>query len=151
MGLFSGSGAKDPNGRNLADLIAGSVSDDAIRRILRTIAASKIGELRFTSNLSQPVQGNIFSASDLPTGFNGWLYANGTFISKTMFPEAARLFESISYAGKRDTGTSITVPVVSRLFRLNAGGKAAYSEEGQEYAMPSHIHSLGDPTATTVT
>lgn len=151
MSLFSGSKDVDGNNNRLADLIAGSVSDQTIRCVVGMIAAPKIGEVKYTVNLTRPVQGNIFSRTDLPAGFDGWVYANGSCISKAMFPSAYSLFSSISYAGKSDTGTSITVPVITRMFRLNAGSKTPYSEEGSKYAMPSHIHTLGDPTATTVT
>lgn len=86
MGVFSGSASIDSNGRRLADVIAQSVSENAVRRILKQIAAPAIGQIMLTSSAWRPSQGNILTKSDLPAGFDGWIYANGNFISESMFP-----------------------------------------------------------------
>lgn len=148
MSVFSGSSLADPNGRRLVDAIVRSAVIDGVRNVVGEISAPKIGEIRFIARVDRAVQGNLLSRADVPDGFDGWIYANGSRIAESLFPEAVGLFKAIEYSGKDYSGGSITVPRITKMFRLDAGGEDPYSERESKYSMPDHVHSIGEPTAS---
>lgn len=147
MSVFSGSSCVDLNGRHLVDDIVRSVVIDGVRKVVGEIAAPRIGEIRFVAHAERQTGGNMLSRSDVPDGFDGWIYADGRRIAESVFPDAVRFFRTIEYSGKDYSGGCITVPNITRMFRLDAGGDMPYSEHASMYSMPNHVHSIGEPTA----
>lgn len=140
-----------------ADLIASGLSLTTYLNILDHIIGNKIGQIKFTVNNAKPaiLPGTQVNWSTIASvmgkdkdNFDGWVYANGAFVSKRDFPEIARVLESINYPGKNNQVTQITLPEISNFIRMKPykdGVDRVNTMNIQEalYTTPSHIHSLG--------
>lgn len=54
----------------------------------------------------------------------------------------------MSYSGKQYGGGKISVPNIRRFMKLSTG--VAFAETASRYSMPDHVHSIGEPTATSM-
>lgn len=140
-----------------ADLIASGLSLTEYLNILNNLIGNKIGQIKFTVNNTKPaiLPGTQVNWSTIASvmgndkdTFDGWVYANGAFVSKSDFPEIARVLESIDYPGKNNQVTQITLPEISNFIRMKpykAGVDMYNTMNIQEalYTTPRHAHSLG--------
>lgn len=146
-----------------ADLIASGLSLTEYLNILNNLIGNKIGQIKFTVNNIKPaiLPGTQVNWSTIASvmgndkeSFDGWVYANGAFVSKSDFPEIARVLESINYPGKNNQVTQITLPEISNFIRMKpykAGVDTVNTMNIQEalYTTPRHAHSLGSSAGSS--
>jgi len=146
MGAYVGSTRKDANGRILPDDVLVAAADADVVGLVMDAVMPTLGEVRFVFPCTAPAHGDILSQGQVPAGFNGWAYANGSRISKAMFPDAYAALRGISYAGKQDRGTDITLPRLERFVRIQSAG-AAYSDAPANCPCPPHRHRLSSSSS----
>ena len=150
MALYSG------NNIFYADLIANGLSRQAYLRIIDALVGNRIGQIKLTVNNTKPsipsmMQVNWSNIASImhadKSTFDGWVYANGAFISKIDFPEISDMLSRINYPGKNNQVSQITLPNICTFIKLKPWKSGVdttntITHQAGSYTSPNHTHSL---------
>ena len=133
------------NGINLFDIVAETKSEEYWKeRVFDLInqRIQRIGELKFLYKSNFQANDGIYTATQAKLYDDGWVYPNGTFISKQFFPDAYAFLKNIDYPGKNDNGSGITLPKIDQFIQISNTSGITFND--QSFGFRSHFHKMND-------
>ena len=142
MSLYSGVS------KEVIECICKKMTADDIIKILDQVYSPAIGTIQMFVDKNLAPNGNITDRVNASVYKDGWVYPNGKYISKEIFPQAFEYFSSISYVGKSmqsiGGNNCITLPNIEGLFKLdpNTVNEPFGTIHGQNMTIPAHKHDF---------
>ena len=165
MALFTGRQTQNNNPSILpaTDLIAKCITEDMLMRIIANYVGWSIGQLKFEMYPEHFYNSNNIDTPDYACNFkDGWIYPNGTYITKQIFPEMYEKLMELTYPldGKSKTFISngknyIKLPNIQSYFHPDnlATTHKSIVHTNPHYYVPLHHHTIspdGDHTKITI-